>query len=546
MWESLYKGHKKILYTACFLVFCLIDQRIKTTSGLEGWNESFRDLTGVVMAVLILSRYRLGDYRKHWLPFLAWSLICVVGGAFFLAKGQPFVWFLNERIVLTLGVFLFGIVILHLFFDFFSEGKRPRLNRSFAIAWLLMMVLMTVSRSGRLWPPVYLIIFGCFYLTDYTKQEQEDLFQGMLNGIILGFFLMQGWCFVFRPYDAVRYVGVYNNSNLNALFYLVVLAAVLTKLLYAYRAECSRWIKIYYWLGSGTVLAFLFLTIGRTGWMTAAVLVFTALLAFGIINKYNCYLIAFFKNGLIVALCFCITFPLVFGAVRLLPPAFHHPVWFYGEWSEKKVHSWDKWDSEKFVNPDRFFRTVSKRLVPIAEALFGGTDSDTGDAQILEQGSSTGAKQSEISPLQQQLYDEALAAGFAIDPAFRGDAVLVRTAIFRYYAHLLNFRGHPESEQGFQIVPDQRIGHAHNIYLQWGVDFGIPAMLLFICLTLWSAAGFVKDFRSKKTEQPAGYMLFLLVPMVFGLLEYCWGAGSLTITLLFVIWRRMIRNDTEQ
>ena len=110
----------------------------------------------------------------------------------------------------------------------------------------------------------------------------------------------------------------------------------------------------------------------------------------------------------------------------------------------------------------------------------------------------------------------------------------------------MNFRGHPDSEQGFQILPDHRIGHAHNIYLQWGVDFGIPAMLLFIVLVIWSAANLIRYFYAQKSEQPAAYLLFLLVPAVFGLLEYCWGAGSLTITLMFVIWRRMIRNGTEQ
>lgn len=40
---------------------------------------------------------------------------------------------------------------------------------------------------------------------------------------------MQGWCFVFRPFDRPGYVGVYSSSNLNALFYLEVLAAVFTK-----------------------------------------------------------------------------------------------------------------------------------------------------------------------------------------------------------------------------------------------------------------------------------------------------------------------------
>lgn len=41
---------KRILYMLCFFMFTVIDQRIKTCSGLDGWLETFRDITGVVMA----------------------------------------------------------------------------------------------------------------------------------------------------------------------------------------------------------------------------------------------------------------------------------------------------------------------------------------------------------------------------------------------------------------------------------------------------------------------------------------------------------------
>ncbi len=562
MWAKLHMGKKRMLYTVCFFVFCLIDQRIKTASGLDGWLETFRDLTGVVMAVLILSHYHLSDFKKRKIPYLVWSLFCVIGGALFVFLGQSVRYFMNNRIVLVLGVFLFGTAFLQTFFELVFEGKRPRVEKRFAVLWLLMLAFMILSRSDYWWPAVYLVLFGCFYLTDYTDGEREDLFQGMLNGIILGFFLMQGWCFAFRPYDRVRYAGVYSNCNLNALFYLVVLAAVLAKLLYVYRAECGRWIKLYYWLGTGTVLAFLFLTISRTGWMTAVVLVFAALVFLRAVTARRSFFKSVIKNGLLVVLCFCITFPLVFGAVRYLPPAFHHPVWFFGEWNEERVHSWDKWDSEKFVDADRLLRTVGGRFAPLVEALFDGASEEAGEigkeesagqeASGQEAGETTAASAAEsedkplqVSPLQQQLYDEAYAAGYAIDPADRKNSILVRSAIYRYYAHLLNFRGHPGSEQGFQITPDHNIGHAHNIYLQYGVDFGVPAMLLFVLLIVWSVVGFVKQFGAEKSEQSAGCLLFLLVPAVFGLLEYCWGAGSLTITLLFVVWRRMIRNERE-
>ncbi|MDE6016346.1 MAG: hypothetical protein K2H41_11735 [Acetatifactor sp.] len=537
---------KRILYTVCFFFFCLIDQRIKTTSGLDGWGETFRDLTGVIMAALILSHYHLNDFRKRKIPYLVWSLVCVIGGVVFLLKGQALVWFANDRAVLVLDIFLFGIILIHTFTDLILERKRPRLYRPFALVWLIMMVLMIVSRSEYLWPFCYLVMFGCFYLTDYTAAEREDLFQGMLDGIILGFFMLQGWCFAFRPYDAVRYVGVYSNCNLNALFYLAVLAAALTKLAYVYRRECSRWIRLYYWLGVGTVFGFLFMTISRTGWMAAAVLTLAGLLCLWRVLPRRNLFVSLFKNGLIIVLCFVLTFPLVFGAVRYLPPAFHHPVWFFGEWNENKVHSWDKWDSEKFVNLDRLMRSASSRVATILEPVLekiapGGEAKETPDNPAKTSENKT--NQIEVSPLQQQLYDEALAAGFALDRADRGNALLVRKAIYRYYIHLLNFRGHPDSEQGFQIFPNQRIGHAHNIYLQYGVDFGIPVMLLFTVLIGWSAVSFVKEFVRKPSEHSAGCLLFLLIPAVFGLLEYCWGTGSLAVTLLFVIWQRVLCGD---
>ena len=71
-----------------------------------------------------------------------------------------------------------------------------------------------------------------FYLTDFTAEEQEDMYQGIMNWRYPCFFAFQGYCCVFRPYDQVRYIGIYNNCNLNGLFYLEVLAAIFGKILY--------------------------------------------------------------------------------------------------------------------------------------------------------------------------------------------------------------------------------------------------------------------------------------------------------------------------
>ncbi|MBR1771969.1 MAG: hypothetical protein IJ747_08055 [Lachnospiraceae bacterium] len=541
---------KRILYTVCFFLFCLIDQRIKTGSGLDGQIETFRALTGVGVAVLTLTGCRMSRVKAHKALYLVWSLLSVIGGAFFVARGQQVVWFGNARAALAANVLLWGNILLYTISGLFGKERYGgrQIDRRFACAWLVMMGLMCVSRSTYHWPAMYLVMFGCFYLMDYERADLEKLFLGMLDGVILAFFILQGWCFVFRPYDEVRYVGVYNNCNLNALFYLTVLAAVLAKLLLLYAADdgkAHRLAKLFYMAGVGALFGFLFLTVSRTGWMTMVVLTFVGLLFLQRLLRPSGKLGYWCKSVLLLALCFCLTFPAVFGATRYLPPLFHHPVWFFGEWSEDKVHSWDPWDSEKFVDLDELMAIANKRVAAVladvlhtdaAQEPVGETD---GTAVELRENQEPKA----VSEIQQQLYDEALAAGYAFPPGVKAGAVQVRKAIYRYYIHLLNLTGHPESEEGFQMTATHRIGHAHNIYLQWGVDFGVPAMLLLIVLVIWTIGRFAADAWKSRSVQSAGYLLFFLVPCIFGMLEYAWGAGSVTITMLFVAWRRMIRNE---
>lgn len=507
-------SRRRALYALCFCMFCLIDQRSKTCSGLDGWLESFRDLTGVVIGIIIMSHYRPEDFRKRKLPYIIWSILSVIGGAVAIWWGKNYYYFFNDWIVKVVDVVLFGYILIHTFISVVLEKKSPKLNKKFAITWLVMMILMIVSRSTYVWPFCYLVMFGCFYLTDYSKEEQTDLFQGMLDGIILGFFLMQGWCFVFRPFDNwdYRYVGIYNNCNLNALFYLVVLAAVFAKIIYVNRIGAGKLIRVYYWVGAGVVLSFLFLTVGRTAWMTAFILGLIFLGCLKLVQRKK----RFILNGMILILCACLTFPLCFGAVRYLPPVFHHPVWFWGEWSNDKVHSWDPVDSPKYVDFDEFMGRVGY-----------GFDSVFEHSPFM---------------IKSQAADERYERAY-FKESILPSATIARKTIYQHYFEELNLLGHPYEEQGFQLTPTYWVGHAHNIYLQYGTDFGIVVMFLFIILILWSATLYIKRIIKKCKEEDIAYLLFLIIPSVFGLLEYAWGVGSVTIMLLFVIWRKAVLNE---
>ena len=108
-----FKG-RKLIYIACFAFLCLIDQRIKTGSGLDGWIESFWDMTGIVMGVLVLSHFRPGDFRKHWFLYAVWGVVSVVGGTVFILKGQGISYFMNDRIVLAFDFVLWGMIVIRI------------------------------------------------------------------------------------------------------------------------------------------------------------------------------------------------------------------------------------------------------------------------------------------------------------------------------------------------------------------------------------------------------------------------------------------------
>lgn len=504
---------KRILYTVCFCFLCVIDQRVMTCAPNGGGREIFRDLTGMAMAVLILSHYKREDIVRYKKIHLAWSVLAIIGLPVLFFVGRSWLPFLWDWVVILMDIFIWGYVVIVTFTNVILEKRRPGLRKKMIGVWLLMMLLMIFSRSDLWWPVCYLIMFGCFYLTNFDEAEREDMLQGALSGIILAFFLFQGLSFLYRPFDWVRYVGWYTNSNNNALFYLLVLAAVLTKLYCAVKRESSKWLRIYYFLGGGVVLSFIVLTIGRAAWIASFAMVLFALFFMGKEKK------AWLKRGLLLFLCVCLTFPLCFAAVRYIPPLRHHPIWFEEEWSEDKVHSWDPWNSEKYIDADEFLEEAGGKVVKSVRELF-----------------------IHLMPVMKVQAEEMRRQPVIADDEYR-DSFIIRKTIYNYFWNDLNWRGHKNDEIGFQMLSDYWIGHAHNIFLQFGTNFGIPVMILFAGMLLWTSAICTKKWIANRNPEYVGSFLWILIPLLFGMFEFCWGAGSLNIFMIFFSWRSVFWED---
>ena len=258
--------------------------------------------------------------------------------------------------------------------------------------------------------------------------------------------------------------------------------------------------------------SFIFMTIGRTVWLVSFILGLLFLGFYQGVKKKKHY----FRNGLLLMLCICMMFPVTFGMTRYLPP-----VWFWGEWSEQKVHSWDAWNSEKYVELGEVLGNAIGRTTEISGKIFG----------------------------QSPFYIRALAAESNTQKEVLlstyeeySDPFLVRKTIYTQYLLKLNLMGHTKSDQGFQLTSDSWVGHAHNIYLQYATDFGSIMIICFMTFCMLSVSHLVRKYQSTKNLKYLELLLMMLIPLLFGVLEYSWGSGSVTIIMLFFCWQTVLSN----
>lgn len=349
---------KRLLFIICFMLLNGIDF-VRNTQNGDLWNTA-ANATGLVMMLIIGCKMPL---KKMVTPVnIIWTIICVglVGYGVSHNYGPILQMYHLAFAVAVMNVWWIVIFAKHILLNRqeYFEGKPGKL----AILGLVLTALMTFSRSGRVWPIWFCAMFTMFYLQKYTKKEQEELLDGMLDGNILSFFCLQIFAYGFRPYDEPRYLGAFNNCNITALHYLVIYTMVLLKLHQMHmRGEKRIW-KVIFYIGACGMLCFMFLTMGRTSWIAAIVLT----LVYGLMVMRGIWKLTIQKlilRGAALGISTMILFPVVFGTVRYLPTILHHPIWFGAEYSIDKVHSFDPADSWKYVEMDEFLEQVFGRII---------------------------------------------------------------------------------------------------------------------------------------------------------------------------------------
>lgn len=512
---------KQLLYTLCFCFLCVIDQRKGSVTG--DMQLFWSNCTGFAIALLIFSHYRIKDFLK--LPYLVWT---VLSGITFVVcmrlpqlAGMEMPWNPLQWQSGFANVFLYGFLIIHTIIDLRKHSLHAK-KVLFHGLLCVMLTLMGLSRNDSVWPWYYLMVFGTFAFTDFSEKERRNLAFALADGVILGFFCIQGLAFVFRPYDQIRYLGMYANPNINALFYSVVYCALLVRLLY-FLFECDGKRKLLLvpvaMFFSGAMWSFCMLTGCRT-----------ALLSMGIVTCVaGIYCITRFRRlvvlkvlGMITGLVLCMgaSIPVVFGCIRYLPAYFHHPIWFYEEYSESKVHSWDPMDSQKYIDWDEMLEYILHRMLGI-------TLPEEETQVVLEDGRGFPL----LCSASEQLYGTTEPKPLVSEET---DSAVARRLIYGYYLSNINMTGHVNEDNGVQVTPLYFAPHAHNLYLQMTFDFGIPIGILFLGYVLLSIVRLIRNVVASKSACTVGLLLLFVNGCVFGMLEMMWINGYIAFTILFL------------
>ncbi len=517
---------KRRLYLVCFMALGLIEFLRATQAG-NVWKAA-ANCTGLVMMALIFSAVPLKELtdRFNVIYVLLCAAAMITVHFYWLSHRGEILW--GQAQTAVLNICWMGIALRYFFRKVIAEKKislRPGLT---GWLWIALSVSMIASVSERWWPLWFFLMFGCFYLTEFSGEDREALWDGMIDGTILAFFAVQIYAYGFRPYDELRYKGAFSNSNMMALYYLIVYLMCLFRLhLLEMKKEGWGW-KSFFLLGAGGMLSFQLFTMCRTAWIAS----FVVTVLYGIFVMRGIWRMRWrgiLCRGCALVLAAAVTFLPVYGTIRWLPTILHHPVWYEGEYAVDKVHSFDPPTSEKYVKLEDFMDALFGRILRTLDIV------QRGDPFVLRVHAAEDMDKMERV--------ELVEASWTEDTALR-----IRLTIYKAYWDNLNWFGHGLSE-GYFIIGDEDYfsRHAQNLWLQMAYTHGIPAGILSVALSIVLLYAQGRNMMRRKDNPYAVIPFFVCVVfMVFGLMEIVWNPGQLIMFLVFFVQHPQIMEQQKK
>lgn len=506
------------VFTTCFFLLCITDQLLGSAPGqIHGMLLYFM---GLVLSAVIFNHDTKTEQKSILLyaPYIIWAALFLIvfllklhssfGPDAFdisgwltgkddnpLAGSAEFI----EWLLLAANIAAYGFLLLRTVMENVLARRLPRVNWPFLAVWFLMLTGMFFSKNEARWPLCFLVIFGCFYFTKYSRDEITCLFNGMMNGIIAAFFLFFVFSAMFRTFDVIGYPGMYISYERNALFHLFAHAAFLGKWYQFHKNEASFQWKALAALGSCLVFGYGMITTVRS--VVYLMILGTAItLLFLLIQDHSKRLMKMLLRIAVLAAVSALMVPTVYKIMRNVPTFFHAPLVYASENRDAKIKFWAAADDPLYTEAEE-----------LKEELMG---------QFFH-----------YQDVDRQEHKEML-------KQFRSD-------IRKAYLRELNFAGHTLEESGFWITDYYYAPHSGNLFLHIAYTYGIPVGFLFLLFCILPLFFFFMRYYMRHPPEWWFYtgFLFLLTTLSYGFFDRNWSVGQLPFTLLFLVMYPVIQQD---
>lgn len=530
---------KRIIYVCSFCLLCIIDQIIGSATGAIQYG--VKNYTAVIIGIVILTSFKLKDFIK--VPYFIWIIFHFFfknyimkfanGGFYNISAVNTNFWLIG----------IYGIVLIRLFYQVRIEKKVPQVYFIKLFLGIILIVFMMFIRYDWEWPKVLCISMICLWTTNFRERDLNNLYISMLDGIILGYFIIQIQAWLFRPYDTLRYLGMYSHPNMNALMHVCAYCAVLGRWYWEKINKRSVFACILLIILSGLILDTMFFTSSRSALIT--VIVVTVVYLVFQMCAFKKKILELIVNiiALVTAVCVCF-FP-AYWMIRYIPAYVDNPIYFEGDIVEEKIQKGDTIDSLKYYE--------------IEEALDGNIVRylwfmNVEDAEAFESNIIRWFEKI-LNPMQVQAIENVeeyceLTDEVYIEPGtdskhplLKNDeeynSIKVRLEIYEYFMNKLELIGKTNKSQGVWLHWNFQATHCHNIFLQMAYDFGIIVGSIFIIVTFML---FMRIYRGLfENKSPMWYFRlfisagFATIEVVFGMTEMAYIYGQLPLTMFWFV-----------
>lgn len=505
----------KVWYTLCIFALGIIDQRRGSAMGEV--QMAAANLTGVVIAGMLipsLDKVKFKDrIYKYWSALAV--LIGIAGGIWgwrnWNYKGQ---WLIG-----ILDAVIWGYLIIYIVREWKNLHMWEKVKRPLFIMAVGMFLLMFFSVHGGVFSLWLFLLFGGFYLIGIGNDNRDDFFQGMLNGIILWFFVQQTIAFGFRPYDHLRYKGLYSGETQNGMFYMMAYCTFMLKWIWLKERGKSKILSWLCFLLSAGCVSFILYTGGRAPIVGVGIVSVVVYIWYDIVHQKSFYRLL--AHCVLFMVCVMLTFPTVYGCIRYLPTILHHPIWFEGEYSDVcSVRSFDPRDSDRYITFEEAVNNCVGRILSVIGI----------DLKEWKERNTSGILGIRAYAREKVAPGDTPEHPFTLPGVNLDSAMGARKVIYVYYWNHLNWIGHSKTDAGFFLSKKVYIGHAHNLFLQIAYDYGIPAGILFMVLYF---SKLFQAFRQGRSDQLEAMICtaFLLAILGFGFFEMVVVPGQITVSL---------------